>query len=285
MAVREPQSATDYDDRTGNAVWSVLLEIAQLLGSFRGKFATVGGAVPWILLDQPEMRHIGTTDVDLALSPSALDDGEYAQLIEVLQRNHYRQRPDLRAFQLARTVPATDEGPDIDVLVDFLMPRDAEITKNSPPLVPHFAVQRADGVDLAIQLAEMVTLEGDMPDGGRNRVRLAIASIPSLLAMKGYAINNRLKHKDAYDIYYSVRNFPGGIGPLTEATRPLLEIPSARRAYGHISDKFGSIEDFGPTSVRKFLEGSRALGALTPAQWQQDAFGQVDAWLRRLRLR
>lgn len=285
MAVKEPQSAADYDDRTARAVWSVIIEIGQILGSFRKRFAIVGGAVPWLLLDRPEMRHIGTTDVDLALNPSALGDGEYAQLVEVLQRHHYHQRPDLRRFQLVRAVPARDGGPDIDVLVDFLMPRDAEIMKNSPPLVPHFAVQRADGVDLALQLSQLVTLEGDMPEGGGNRIRIAVASIPALLAMKGYAINNRLKQKDAYDIYYSVRNFPGGISPLTEATRPLLELPSARQAYSHISEKFGSIEDFGPTSVRKFVEGSRALGNLTPDQWQQDAFGQVDAWLKRLGLR
>jgi len=41
----EPQSAADYDDRTTAAVKSVLIEIGQILGSFQGKFAVVGGAV------------------------------------------------------------------------------------------------------------------------------------------------------------------------------------------------------------------------------------------------
>jgi hypothetical protein len=41
---REPQSAADYDDRTTAAVKAVLLEIGQILGSFRGKFAVIGGA-------------------------------------------------------------------------------------------------------------------------------------------------------------------------------------------------------------------------------------------------
>ena len=103
--------------------------------------------------------------------------------------------------------------------------------------------------------------------------------------MKGYAITNRLKHKDAYDIYYSIRNFPDGIDALVEATRPLLKVPSARRGYCLISEKFRDIEDFGPTSVRRFVEGSDLLGDRTADQWQQDAFGQVHAWLRRLGLR
>ena len=47
---REPQSAAEYDDRTTAAVKSVLIEIGQILGSFKGKFAIIGGAVPWLLL-------------------------------------------------------------------------------------------------------------------------------------------------------------------------------------------------------------------------------------------
>ena len=40
----EPQSAANYDHRTAAAVKAVLVEIGQILGSFRGKFAAVGGA-------------------------------------------------------------------------------------------------------------------------------------------------------------------------------------------------------------------------------------------------
>ena len=188
-------------------------------------------------------------------------------------------------FQLVRTVPAKDNGPDIDVVVDFLMPRDAEFVKNTPPLINQFAVQRADGADLALKFYQIVAIDGDMPDGGRNSVRIAVASIPALLAMKGYAITKRLKHKDAYDIYYSVRNFLDGIDALVEATRPLLGVQTARKGYSLISEKFRDIRDFGPMSVRRFVEGSHLLSGRTADQWQQDAFGQVDAWLRGLGLR
>ena len=104
MAVKEPMSANDYDDRTTAAVKSVLLEIGQILGSFQGKFAVVGGAVPWLLLNESEMPHIGTIDVDLALDPVALADGEYATLAESLIKHGYHQRSGLRKFQLARTL-------------------------------------------------------------------------------------------------------------------------------------------------------------------------------------
>ena len=84
MAEVEPQYASDYDDRTTAAVKSVLVEIGQILGSYQGKFAVIGGAVPWLLLSEADMPHIGTLDVDLSLDAEALGDGEYAQLVELL---------------------------------------------------------------------------------------------------------------------------------------------------------------------------------------------------------
>ena len=77
-----------------------------------------------------------------------LGNGEYVRLVEALQKHGYQQRDNLQRFQLVRTVPARDGGPDIDVVVDFLMPRDAQIAKNRPPLLSEFAVQRADGAEL-----------------------------------------------------------------------------------------------------------------------------------------
>jgi hypothetical protein len=281
----DPQSAANYDDRTTAAVKSVLLEIGQILGSFRGKFAVIGGAVPWLLLNNEEMPHVGTLDVDLGLDAEALGDGEYATLVEALMAHSYRQGKDLRRFQLVRQVPAFDGGNSIDVIVDFLMPRDVKITRNVPPLIDEFAVQRASGADLALRFYQLVAVEGSMPGGGKNRIEIAVASIPALLAMKGFAVNNRDKNKDAYDIYYCVRNYQDGIDALAEACRPLLAEPGAREGYRYIAEKFSEVDGYGPTCVRHFVEDTQVLGERTPDQWQQDAFGQVDAWLRALGLR
>lgn len=92
-----------------------------------------------------------------------------------------------------------------------------------------------------------------MPDGGTNRVEIAVCSIPALLAMKGHALAGRYKQKDAYDIYYCVRNYLGGIEALAQEC--LL------------------------------YWNTQALGDRTPEQWQQDAFGQIDALLRAMALR
>jgi hypothetical protein len=132
------------------------------------------------------MAHVGTLDIDIALNADALkDEDEYKDLIEGLMQNGYSQRTELKKFQLVRQVNPKDGGPLIDVIVDFLMPRHVELTKNKPALIDNFAVQRADGAELALQFYQMVAIDGAMPAGGKNRVEIAIASIPALLAMKG----------------------------------------------------------------------------------------------------
>lgn len=156
-----------YDSRTTRAVRSVLLEIGQILASFRGRFVVVGGAVPWLLLANPDMPHVGTMDVDLGLDAAALGDGEYVNLVQALQSCGYEQNPGLRRFQLIRRVPIHDGTGPVDIVVDFLMPRHARYKRNRPPLLREFAVQRADGASLALQFPEVVQLEGEMPMGGR----------------------------------------------------------------------------------------------------------------------
>ena len=86
LTPNEPQYARDYDDRSTGAVKSVLVEVGQVLGSFQGKFAVVGGAVPWLLLDNVEMPHVGTLDIDLGLDAEALQNGEYVDLVQLCER-------------------------------------------------------------------------------------------------------------------------------------------------------------------------------------------------------
>ena len=125
-----------------------------------------------------------------------------------------------------------------------------------------------------------------MPDGGgSNNVEINVASIPAPLAMKGYALKGRMKEKDAYDIYYCVRNYPGGADELAKDCLALLQIRQGRAAYLIIEEKFAELRSFGPSSVRRFVAQTTLQGDRSPEQWAQDAFGQVDAWLRALGLR
>jgi hypothetical protein len=170
LTPNEPQYARDYDDRSTAAVKSVLVEMGQILGSFQGKFAVVGGAVPWLLLDNVEMPHVGTIDIDLGLDAEALQGGEYVDLVEALRTKGYDQSA-VKKFQLVRTTKDIDGNP-IQVNIDFLMPREAEIEKNKPPILDDFAVQRADGAELALRFNQLVAVRAAMPETFVNGIEL-----------------------------------------------------------------------------------------------------------------
>jgi hypothetical protein len=102
--------------------------------------------------------------------------------------------------------------------------------------------------------------------------------------MKGHALHGRYKQKDSYDIYYCIRNYFGGAEALAEACFPILRHASGERGYSYIAEKFNALDGYGPTCVRQFVEDTAILGERTPDQWQQDAFGQVNAWLKCLGL-
>lgn len=283
-AVSRP-APNPYGPRTTEAVKRVLVELGQVLGGYRGKFAVIGGNVPWLQIDKPETLHIGSIDIDLALDPEALAGGQYKGLIDALLAADYRQPADGEVFQLARDVPGREGEPPIKIVIDFLAPRDAAIKKNRPPLIPEFAVILADGVDLALKYNDLIPVEAEMPEGGRNRVELTVASIPALLAMKGFALHNRKKDKDAYDIYYCIRYYPGGIKALAEACGPLLKNQSAMQGFAMIAAKFPDRDFHGPVTVRRFASEAGILDGRDENEWQTDAFGQVAAFLKAIGLR
>ena len=216
------------------------------------------------------------------MNPEALKEGEYATLVGALEKKGYeRGKAGLKPFQLRRWVKL-DDGDAVGVLVDLLMPRGARGDQNEEKLVEGLRVQGADGGDVALVQNTVRKFEGQMPDGRTNQVELLVATIPALLVMKGYALEGRDKKKDAYDIYFSARNFVGGPPALAVECAKLMGNVVARKGYEHIAAKFRHAEDFGPKTVRLFLEESVALGEMTPEQVQTDAFMQVSDLLKRI---
>lgn len=279
----DPDIAADYDDRGARAAHAVLVELGQVLGAHRDAIVVIGGAVPSLLMRNS--GHIGTLDIDLDLNPEKLAEHGYADLVEkLLSAGYERDQEGMKPFQIRRTVDLKDGGAPVAVIVDLLMPKGTKTRKHRPPLIQGLRVQEADGGDIALRHNIKLLIEGIMPDGRPNRVEMLVASIPALLVMKGYALVQRDKKKDAYDIYFSVRNYPGGPGRLAAACRTLLDDPVAREGLANIGAKFDRVDAFGPVTARCFLAGTALPEGMSPEQVQEDAFRQVRALLQGLNL-
>lgn len=282
-----PTTAAQYDSRGHEATRRTLLDLAHVLGAYLDRLVVIGGLVPTLLLDGVDIPHIGTLDIDLALDAQALrEDDEYARMIALLEANGYVRNvaervPELRPFQLQREVDLQDGGPAVQVVIDLLMPRGVPLTKHRPPLVTDLRVQEIDGGRLALAHPVMHTLRGRTPEGWGDQAQLQVVSLPAFLALKGNALQRRRKAKDAYDVYFVIRNAPHGLDTLVEDCRALLADPLAREAFEEIARKFAVEDAYGPGTVGTFLR-SRLPEGFTEAQVRVDAFRQVSAWAQRL---
>ena len=64
----EPRHETDYTDRQVDAARRVLVDLGQVLASFQDAIVIVGGWVPDLLVPEADPKHIGSIDVDRAVS-------------------------------------------------------------------------------------------------------------------------------------------------------------------------------------------------------------------------
>ena len=72
--------------------------------------------------------------------------------------------------------------------------------------------------------------------------------------MKSVALNSRVKEKDAYDIWFILANYPGGVDAVASEFEAVVDHGLVLEAVGVLQAKFASPEHLGPVSVAGFLE-------------------------------
>jgi hypothetical protein len=99
MTGMEPRYEEDYSPRHTEAAKRAMVDVMQVLASFRDSIVLVGGWVPELQITKPSERHIGSIDVDLALDAEKLREGKYAELLGLLLATR-RYRKGHHSFQL-----------------------------------------------------------------------------------------------------------------------------------------------------------------------------------------
>lgn len=267
----------DYNAEALRATRTVLIELMQLLGEFRDHVVVVGGSVPGLLLSDSPEPHIGTLDIDLAFDFRNIPDASYQTLLQALMSRGYRQGG--QPFQFFREVPFSDRDP-ITVEVDLLAGEYGGTGRSHRTQVVQDArARKTRACDLVFENNNVIKIEGDLPGGGHLTVQCRVAAIAPFLVMKGMALADRLKEKDAYDIYYCVHRYPGGLAALADAFRPHIENRLVREGLAKIREKFLSPEHAGPRWVADFLE---IIDLEERAIQQRAAYEQITALLQKL---
>jgi hypothetical protein len=189
----------DYSADLVTAAKSVLLELIRVLGEYHDDIVVVGGWVPELILPQAPLRHVGSIDVDLAVNHRTLPEAGYESMRRLLLVRGYEPGP--QPFVFYRRVSLGDQR--IRVQVDFLAGEyEGAGAGHRTQRVQDVRARKARGCDLAFELFVERRIDGTLPGGGWDSVTIRVASVVSFLVMKGMALHERLKEKDAWDIYF-----------------------------------------------------------------------------------
>lgn len=271
-----PVTRSDYSSRATRAARKVMLELARILDEYQENVVIVGGWVPELLV--PEQGHVGSTDVDLALDHEALSDPGYTTILEHLEARGYEQSGE-QPFIFEREVEV--DGEPVPVEVD-LMSGEYGGTGQSHRTqeVQDVRARKARGCDLAFQLNEEVELEDELPGGGIDRAAVRVASLPAFFVMKAMALEGRVKEKDAWDLWFCLRYYPGAPESIAEMMSAHAEHGLVQEALSHLSDKFASPGHVGPTHVADF---DRIDDEEARARRKRDAYERVQFVLEEVR--
>ena len=268
---------SDYPKNEVEACLSVLVEFMTLLGEFKNSIVLVGGWVPYFLIEERKQEHTGSLDIDAALDFKSISSETYSTILELLKERGYEETEQPYVFN--RTVE-TESGAKVTVKINLLAGEYGGTSKSHrTQRVQDVKARKARGCDLAFDQNFSATLSSRMPDGAKNEVTIRIAEIVPFLVMKGMALWDRYKEKDAYDIYFAISYYPGGVQRLVSVFHPFRSNKLIREGLGKIRAKFRDVESPGPVWVMNFEEIDDEE---EKERVKRDAFERVNTFLDAL---
>lgn len=267
---------TDYNEIAVKAAYSVLIEIVRILGEYRDDIVLIGGWVPQLLFQSTGEWHTGSIDVDLALDHRRITAEVYKGIQDLLLERGYKQGK--QPFIYHRTVNIG--GLDVNVQVDLLSGEyEGTGSSHRHQKIQEIRARKVRGCDLAFKDPVEVAIEGTLPGGAKDSASIRVASIVPFLIMKAIVLDERMKEKDAYDIYYCLKQYSDKLDELVSEFRPHLKNGLIQEGLVKLARNFASEDHIGPKFVTAFEEITDEEDRI---QMERDAFERVNYILQKL---
>jgi len=267
---------TDYNQIAVSAAYSVLIEVVRILGEYRDNIVLIGGWVPQFLFQNESEMHTGSIDVDLALDHRRITDEAYKSIHNLLLESKYEQGNQPFIFHRMVNI----EGTEVRVQVDLLSGEYEGTGKSHRhQRVQEIHARKVRGCDLAFGDPLDVSIEGNLPGGAKDSAVIKVASIVPFLIMKAIVLDDRLKEKDAYDIYYCLKQYSDKLDDLVAEFRSHLKNGLIKEGLEKLAKNFASEEHTGPKFVADFEE---ITDEEDRKQIERDAFERVNYILGEL---
>lgn len=260
MVAEKPNRASEYSSEQAGLVRATCLYVATKLGDLMDELVVVGGLVPSLLIDPTVLpegtpAHVGTLDLDVGLKLALLDESRYRTLTERLRNAGFTQD------ESDKGIP-TRQRWRVDailgtVTVDFLIPpsNDSELGGRLRDIEKDFAAIISPGLTLAFQDRRRIRIDGKTIFGENASREVWVCGPGAFVVLKALAFKGRGENKDAYDLYYLVRNFGEGVEDIAVSLRPLLGNAEAMEAIDVLHNDFLDPNGIGPRRVAEFIQG------------------------------
>lgn len=281
MVADKPKRASEYKSEQVELVRAMCLYVATKLGDMMDDLLIVGGLVPSLIIDQEHLGedvdpHVGTLDLDVGLQVALLNEGRYRQLTERLRDAGFEMDKNAAGNPTRQRWAITNAE---RVTIDFLIQPTLEGDKGGKlrDLEPDFAAIIAPGLRCAFRDRKQVTLEGTTLFDEEATRDIWVCDAGAYVVLKALAFDSRGENKDAYDLYYVVRNY--GTGPTDVASKlaPLLDDADAQRALAILKRDFSEPHAVGPMRVAAFVTGGK------DEQLQADVVGFIRQLLAKVK--
>lgn len=146
---------------------------------------------------------------------------------------------------------------DPPVTVDFLIEPDGQYFSPGSlfPLTKEWAAIVAPGLHLAFQDNQIIDLSGQTITEEQVTRSIRVCGAGAYVVLKALAFGIRGENKDAYDLFYLLRNYGKSISDVAVLLRPLLHNESVQKALRTLRADFLDLEGIGPRRVAAFLYG------------------------------
>jgi hypothetical protein len=277
----KPSFASEYRKEHAELVRQTCLYVATKLGDLLDELVVVGGLVPSLLIpaesvSRGEDIHVGTMDLDLGLSLALLDARRYEELTARLRRAGFE--PDVNesgnlAFQRWK-IEASGHP---KVTVDFVIPPSLDEDKGGKirHIEKDFAAVITPGLLLAFQDRRRISLAGSTILGEKASREIWVCGPGAFVVLKALAFGTRGENKDAYDLYYVIRNYGSSVDDLLEHLNPILHEQETQEALQILRRDFSEPDRVGPRRVAEFMYRS------PNDEMQADVAGFVRELLRK----
>jgi hypothetical protein len=255
----KPSFASEYPREQAELVRQTCLYVATKLGDLLDELVVVGGLVPSLLIPEESLRrgedtHVGTMDLDLGLSLALLNADRYEELTARLRRAGFE--PDVneagnQTFQRWKIEPSGH----IKVDVDFVIP--PSLDEGEGGKIRHiendFAAVITPGLNLAFKDRQRVSLMGNTILGEKASREIWVCGPGAFVILKALAFGTRGENKDAYDLYFVIRNYGSGIDDILKCLNPFLHEKELKKGLQILRSDFSDPDGVGPRRVAEFL--------------------------------